>query len=137
MNILKIISVISFLLIGSLDPKGFPAFIMVLIYLVDFVQSFTYSNLGISWEGGIVGISVIAMLIFIVKSNSYKNRYFLLLCFAGLLGAAINFTGILNLGEHYNMATFLWFIIPFSVFIISSLLLIAKNFNKIDYQTDL
>ena len=61
MKALKIISVISFLLIGGIQLHGTVNFALLFLYLVDFIQSFTYNNLGIYWEISILAIFTIVL----------------------------------------------------------------------------
>ncbi len=129
MKALKIISIISFLMIFSMNPKGFPVFIILLICLVDFVQSFTYNNLGISWETGTLAILTIGSLIAFLKCRKYKDRYSFIFCFIALLIAALFLSEAFN-QNNYERISF-GFVIPLAIFIISSLILIIKNFKTI------
>lgn len=129
MKILKIVAIISFLLICSTDQKGFPVFIMLMIYLVDFFQSFTYNNLGISWSSFTFTVLTIGTLIIFFKCKKFQDRYLQLFSFLVLLISIVVFFGILNVK---NLSLWnLYFLLPFLVFIMSSIILILIDFEKI------
>lgn len=131
MKPLKIISIVSYLLICSTDPKGFPIIVMLLIYLVDFFQSLTYNNLGISWSSFIFNTLTIATLFVFFKCKQYKYKYLQIFCFLVLLISLTVFSGIFNF--NYSISN-LYFLLPFLIFIISSVTLIFMSFKKITLQ---
>ncbi len=128
MKALKIISIVSYLLICSTDQKGFPIIIMLLIYLVDFFQSFTYNNLGISWSSFILSTLTIATLFVFFKCKHYTDKYLQIFCFLALI-TLVMFSGIFN--SYYSN---LYFLLPFLIFITSSVTLIFISFKKITLQ---
>ncbi|SIT21399.1 hypothetical protein SAMN05421786_109104 [Chryseobacterium ureilyticum] len=131
-KILKVIVIISFLLICSIDQKGFPILITLIIYsFVAFQELFYYGNIDdIFWEGIIFPILIIGTLITFYKCAQYKDRYIELVCIIALFLSIIILTGILNSYNYYKRILPMSFIIPASIFIISSLILIVKNFRK-------
>ncbi len=131
MKALKIISIVLYLLICSTDQKGFPIIIMLLIYLVDFFQSFTYNNLGISWSSFILSTLTIATLFVFFKCKKYADRYLQIFCFLVLLISLTVFSGIFNF--NYSISN-LYFLLPFLIFITSSVTLIFISFKKIALQ---
>ncbi|SDL55905.1 hypothetical protein SAMN05216273_102176 [Chryseobacterium taihuense] len=131
MKPLKIISIVSYLLICSTDPKGFTIIIMLLIYLVDFFQSLTYNNLGISWNSFIFSTLTIATLFIFFKCKKYADRYLQIFCFLVLLISLTVFSGIFNF--NYSISN-LYFLLPFLIFITSSVTLIFMSFKKITLQ---
>lgn len=132
MKIFKLISIVSYMMICSIDSKGFPIFVLLLIYLVDFFQSFTYNNLEISWNSFITCILTIGTLSVFLKCRKYKDKYLLIFCFISLLLSTIIYTGILNPSNYYYQNQSLkWFAIPFFVFVLSSLSLIILNFKRV------
>lgn len=131
MKALKIASIISYLLICSIDPKGFPIIIMLLIYLVDFFQSFTYNNLGISWSSFILSTLTIATLYVFFKCKKDKDKYLQMFCFLVLVITLAVFSGIFN--SYYSISS-LYFLLPFLIFITSSITLILLSFKKIISQ---
>lgn len=130
-KILKIISIISFLLICGIDQKGFPVFIALLIYLFVFTQELFYSGNSndIPWEALIIPLLIIGNLIVFWIYKIYRDKYFIVLCFIALLLSTFVFTGITN-PYNYHQDLPLSFILPMSIFIISSIILIVKNFKK-------
>lgn len=130
MKALKIISIVSYLLICSTDQKGFPIIIMLLIYLVDFFQSLTYNNLGISWSSFILSTLIIATLFVFFKCKHYTDKYLQIFCFVALI-TLVMFSGIFNF--YYSISN-LYFLLPFLIFITSSVTLIFISFKKITLQ---
>ncbi|VFB03873.1 Uncharacterised protein [Chryseobacterium taihuense] len=131
MKPLKIISIVSYLLICSTDQKGFTIIIMLLIYLVDFFQSLTYNNLGISWSSFIFSTLTIATLFIFFKCKQYKDKYLQIFCFLILLISLTVFSGIFNF--NYSISN-LYFLLPFLIFITISVTLIFMSFKKITLQ---
>lgn len=132
MKILKLISIVSYMMICSIDQKGFPIFVLLLVYLVDFFQSFTYNSLEISWNSFITCILTIGTLSVFLKCRKYKDKYLLIFCFISLLLSTIIYTGILNPSNYYYQNQSLkWFAVPFFVFVLSSLSLIILNVKRV------
>ncbi|PQA91338.1 hypothetical protein SAMN05421796_10173 [Chryseobacterium piscicola] len=114
MKALKIISVISFLLIGGIQLHGTVNFALLFLYLVDFIQSFTYNNLGIYWEISILAIFTIGTLIIYLLCRKGKDRFLLLFCFVALLLSVLFLTGAFD-QNNYDRISF-GFIIPLLIF---------------------
>uniref|UniRef100_UPI0024E1F94A hypothetical protein n=1 Tax=Chryseobacterium sp. TaxID=1871047 RepID=UPI0024E1F94A len=114
-----------------IDQKGFPIFIALLIYLFVFTQELLYSrNLNdIPWEALIIPILIIGNIIILGIYKTYRDKYFMILCFIALLLSTFVFTGITN-PYNYHQDLPLSFILPMSLFIISSIILIVKYFKK-------
>jgi hypothetical protein len=127
MRFLKIIVLVSFLLINGLGPHGIPNFAGILIclnqFIIDIFNSFSHEY-EISWILGLVGISSITSILMILLSKKYRDRYLLMIALAVLLSCEIFLSDIL----HYQAITS-WFIFPLIVFILSSVVLITKNFQ--------
>lgn len=129
--ILKIIVITSFLFICSIDQVGLPIIIEIFIFLYQFVNDIIVpSSIGIFWEGGLLTGLVISSLIILWLCKIYKDKYILLLCFIALLSSTFMFTGIFNPYNYYKRTLPISFILPMSIFIISSTILIVKNFKK-------
>ncbi|WP_157255308.1 hypothetical protein [Pedobacter sp. Leaf216] len=135
MRYLKILSIISFLLINGLGEHGIPTFAGIGLCMYQFVSDLLnyihYKNIEISWSLGLVGISTIASILIILLSRRYKNRYPLLVSFIILCCTGVYMCGVLR---HYDKIQ-PWFIYPFLVFVISSVILIIKNFKNLDAST--
>lgn len=131
---LKIIAIISFLLICSIDQKGFPISTILIIYsFVSFQELFNSGNQNdILWEGIMLPILIIGTLITFYKCRENKDKYIQLLCFIALLLSIINLTGICNPNNYFKPSLPISFILPMVIFVISSLILIMKNFKKND-----
>lgn len=130
MKILKIISVISFLLIEGIQLHGTLNFAIIILYLYQFIHdiiTFTHSH-DIFWEGSL-GIPIIGTLITLFFCKIYKDRYLLLLCLIALLFAIIILTGVAY-PENYERILSTGFVPAISIFIISSVWLIILNFKK-------
>lgn len=129
---LKIIAIISFLLICSIDQKGFPISTILIIYsFVSFQELFNSGNLNdILWEGIILPILISGTLITFYKCRENKDKYIQLLCFIVLLLSIVNLTGICNPNNYFKPNLPVSFILPTSIFVISSIILIVLAFNK-------
>ena len=125
MKILKIISVVSFLLVFGIQEVGLPIFISIPYMMVNLLVNIPDLD---SWLLGLFAVSMVWTLITLFSSKKYKDL--VILCFIALLMGAIYLTGTLN-PKNYERIT-LWFVIPLSIFIISSVLLIISNFRKPD-----
>ncbi|REC64449.1 hypothetical protein DRF65_02440 [Chryseobacterium pennae] len=125
---LKIISVISFLLIGGIQLHATVNLIMLLLYIYTLIQNIFSPPpvLDSSWESLLI-IPIIGTIIIFLSCKRYTDRFLLLTCSAGLLLTLILLSGITD-PDNYTRITF-GFIIPFLGFIISSLLLIVKIFK--------
>ena len=126
---IKIIAIISFLLTCSIDEKGLPIMVTLLIYSFVSIQEIVYYGHlhNILWEGLIYLPLVIGTIIVFFNTKKYKERYLQVFCFISLLMTSIPLTGCLDI-DRYNHIK-LDFIIPLSVFIISSLVLIILTFR--------
>lgn len=127
LKILKTIMICSFLLICSMSQDGLPVFVYLLIAFIEFINSFTYDNTGISWELGLLPILLMGTLIVFCSNIKYGNFKLLLLCFTALLLFIISEMGILNIDSYSKISTM--FLIPTIMFILSSVFLIKKSFK--------
>lgn len=131
-KILKIISIISFLFICSIDQMGLPIIIVIFIYLYQFINDIISSSnsVVIFWEGGWLTLLTIGTLITFWLCKTYKDKYLFLLCFLALLLSTTMFTGITNY-YNYNRTTFpISFLLPIFIFITSSVSLLILNFKN-------
>ncbi|WP_146063263.1 hypothetical protein [Halpernia humi] len=127
-KILKIIAIVSFLIINGIQENGTINFGLILMYFFAFFHDIThFPSFGIFWEG-VITIPIIGTLITFSLCRKYKDRYLLLFCFIALLAIIPLLTGILD--PHNYKRISLDFIIPTSIFIISSIILIVLNFRK-------
>lgn len=135
LKVVKIISVISFLMICSLDKDDLPVFIYMLLALYQFITdiiSLSFSQHEILWEG-ITVIPIIGTLYIFLKCKKFTDRYIILFCFIALLSILISF---IIPGVYYENSTpklRLSFIIPFTGFIIASIfsiVLVFRNKNE-------
>lgn len=78
--------------------------------------------------GFIFSITILGTITVFFLCKKYKEKYLLILCFITLLLAIIFITGSYNIENFKRLS--LWTIIPFLIFIISSMILIVKNFTK-------
>ncbi|MDE5429844.1 hypothetical protein [Elizabethkingia meningoseptica] len=122
---LAIISVISFLLIPGLHYDSIPA---IFFYIVDVISSVFMESLK---TGIIMQLALIICLIgaFIIFLSEKKNRYLKIFCFITLLIFAVYFSHMWD-GSHLTT----WFVIDTLVFIISSLLIISKDFKELQKE---
>lgn len=128
MKILTKISIISFLLINGLQENGAINFGIILMCFFAFLNDITHlPSFGIFWEG-FIAIPIIGTLITFLLCKRYIDRYLLLFCFIALLATIPLLTGALDPHNYKRMS--LGFIIPTSIFIISSIVLIVLNFRK-------
>ncbi|GAA4157382.1 hypothetical protein GCM10022217_17200 [Chryseobacterium ginsenosidimutans] len=126
MKTLKIISVISFLLIEGIQLHGTLNIGILFIYIFQLIQDvLSFSNIHtIFWEG-ILAILIVGTLITFLVCRKYSDKYILLFCFIALLFSTMYISGVFN----YDKIT-IGFIIPLSLFVISSIWLIILNFKK-------
>jgi hypothetical protein len=134
LSVIKIISVLSFLMICSIDRDDLPLFIYIIFGLYQFINdivSLSFSQHNILWEG-IAMIPLIGTLYVFLSSGKYKDRYLMLLCFIALLSILFSLI-VPNIFYKDNISKLrLSFIIPFIIFVMGSiytLLLVFKN-NK-------
>jgi predicted MFS family arabinose efflux permease len=129
MKYLKTLSIISFLLINGLGEHGIPTFagigLCVYQFLSDILEFIHNNDKEISWLLGLIGISAIIFISIILLSKQYKDRYLLVLSFAALLSIQIYMSGVLR---YYNKVE-PWFIFPLLAFIITTIIIIVKNFK--------
>lgn len=124
MKNLKIISIISFLLIGGVHEKAVINLLVFPYSLVDFFGCIFNNNLNINTIlGFIMALALLGTLIIFYKS---QDRNLLILCFIALTAFSIYLSGILD-----HKPT-IYFVVTFAVFIISSLILIVRNFKLPD-----
>lgn len=126
--ILKTLFILSFFLVCSINQDGQPMFILLLIYFIEFFNSFTYKNFGINWIAVLLPIITMGTLIIFSSYEKYKNGYLMILCFISLLMVIVSETGVLN-SNNYKIISY-EFIIPLVLFIFSSVSLIIKVFNN-------
>ncbi len=127
MKTLKIISVVSFLLIFGTQEVELPIFISILYIIVNLLVNTNNLELDF-WIFGLLGISLIATLIIYLLCKKGKDRFLLLFCFIALLVSALFLTGAFD-QNNYERISF-GFVIPLLIFIISSLIVIIKDFRK-------
>lgn len=126
MKILKILSIISFLLLEGVDQHGTFTIILMLLTIYQFFHDLFQLNFDIDLSLGMLAtVLVIITLVIFYKCRRYKDRYVQLLCFICLLICSIYFSGIMK----YNIITGSY-IITFLIFIISSIALIIWNFKS-------
>lgn len=127
MKTLKIISFVSVLLICGLQEVGLPIFFSIFYIIVNFFVNINYIDIDF-WIGGILGFSLLGTLIIYLLCRNGKDRFLLLFCVIALLPAILYLTGSVE-PANYKRISF-WFIVPFTIFIISSIWLIILNFMK-------
>jgi hypothetical protein len=115
----KIISMLSFLMIGGLHENGVPNFALLAIYFFQFFGGIVSGLHSIFWEGLIVIPILVALIVFSLN----KNFKILLLCFVILLTSLIYTTGLLN---NFFRIDF-WFVFIFFVFLTSSIFVLLKT----------
>lgn len=127
MKVLKILSVISFLLINGLGEHGIPNFAGILISLYEFAKDIITlpHNYEISWGLGLFSIVRIVCLLIMIISKKYRDRYLFLISFITLIALEIYSSGVLS----FHKMTF-WFLFPLLLFITSSIMLIVIHFKK-------
>ncbi|MDH6250629.1 hypothetical protein M2347_000356 [Chryseobacterium sp. H1D6B] len=128
MNITKFISFVSFLFIGGLGQHGVPNVALILIILYQFVHDIFHFQNGMLWEG-LMMIPLIGTLLVLLLCEEYKDRYLLICCYIALLVTTIFLTGVFN-SDNYSMKVPNSFIIPLSVFLISSVVSVILIFKK-------
>lgn len=138
-RIIKVIAIISFFLICSIDQKGFPIITTLLIYtFVSFQELFYLGSFhNILWEGVVLLPLIIGTTIIFFNCETYRDRYILSVCTIALSFSIIILTGLLNSNNYFkNPLLNLYFIIPLIVFLISSIFSIYLLFRKGKYNTD-
>lgn len=118
LKVARFITMFSFLLIFGLQENGVPTIALLLIYFYQFLHDlFTSVRFGIFWEGLSI-IPVFFLLILFLISRNYKV---LLGCFVVLLVFQVYVTGLVNNYQNIHSA----FLLPLTVFVISSIYVIA------------
>lgn len=134
LKIIKIISVISFLMICSLGKDDLPIFVYILFSLYQFINdivSLSFSQHDIFWEG-IIAIPIIGTLYIFLSYRYYKDRYLMALCFIALLSIVISLMIPSTYYSDIMSKLRLSFIIPFIIFVVSSIYTVIHIFrNKI------
>lgn len=128
MRILKIVSLLSYLSITGLQEHSIPMVGAIVYYWVNLFSNIQY-RIPISdpsWESVIVIPLTIVLLIFFF-SRSYKNRYLAVFCFITLVIFALYLSGLVNYFENLNA----YFLIPFLIFLASSILALKIQFKSI------
>lgn len=133
MKTLKIVSVISFFLISGVQEVGLPIFISILYIIVNLLINSNNSDLDF-WIGGILGISIIGTLIIYVLCRKGRDILLSLFCFIALLLAVLFLTGATEPTNYKRIS--LWFVLPFSTFIISSVAIIIINFRDSNFENN-
>ncbi|MBS1573174.1 MAG: hypothetical protein JST62_12325 [Bacteroidetes bacterium] len=128
MKPLQLTTIISFLLICVLDEMGLPLFIIPLMYLYQSITDLFSLNFSSFFEYGIVSLALIGTIIVFFKCKKYTDRFLLLFCVITLFIAAIVLTGSYNTISFHRMNV--WYYIPFSVFVLSSIAVVVKAFKK-------
>ncbi|MDV3566616.1 hypothetical protein CMU71_06855 [Elizabethkingia anophelis] len=119
MKTLKFISIISFLLIGGVNPKGTINILAFPYMLVEFFAELFNGNLGMDMLLALVIVITLTGTLIIFYKN--QNRGLLILCFITLSLFSVFLSGILTSKPN------LWFILTAGVFIVSSILLIIRS----------
>ncbi|KAF2081742.1 hypothetical protein [Flavobacterium sharifuzzamanii] len=118
LKVARFIAMISFLLIFGVQENGVPTIALLLIYFYQFLNDlFSSMAFGIFWEGLSI-IPVFFLLILFLISRNYKV---LLGCFVLLLVYQVYVTGLVNNYQNIHSA----FLLPLTVFVISSIYVIA------------
>ncbi|EPL7679750.1 hypothetical protein [Elizabethkingia anophelis] len=119
MKNLKIISIISFLLIGGVHEKAVINILAFPYMLVEFFGELFDGRLGVDMLSALlIVITLAGTLIVFYKS---QNKSLLTLCFITLMLFSIYFSGILD-----HKPT-IYFVVTFAIFIISSVMLIIRS----------
>lgn len=129
MKTLKIISVISFLLISGIQLRGTLNIGMIFLYFYTFFNCILNNAFFIesSWES-VLFIPILGTVFILFSLRPFKDKYLLLLCYIALTLFSLLATGALDC-ENYSRISY-GFIIPSTIFIISSIILIVLNFRK-------
>lgn len=131
MRLLKMISIISYLLIGGIQQNGLQNFGVIFLFGYEFFHDifmYPFTQNPIFWEGSIT-ILVLLCLIGIRISKKHRDRHLLILYFIILIIAGLFFTGINNSVNLHRISN-LGFIIPSIIFLISTIALIILNFSN-------
>ncbi len=126
MKILKIVSIISFLLINGVNEKAMPNIMVMLVSIYLYISELSVSHTGKETLWFIIMLLIIAVLIIFYKCKVYNDRYILILCFISLCMATILFSKILD-----DYKPTITFIVISGIFVISSLALIIWNFKPL------
>ncbi|QBO57778.1 hypothetical protein NBC122_00946 [Chryseobacterium salivictor] len=127
MKFLKIICIISFLLIEGMQMHTSINFGIIVVYLYQFLHDIiSFQNFNnIFWQGGLLSVFTLGNLILLYRSRSYLDRYTVVFCIISLFFCSIYLDGI-DRFSNFNIG----FVIPFAIFLLSSILLIILNFKK-------
>ncbi|CDN73620.1 hypothetical protein ACH34E_11550 [Elizabethkingia anophelis] len=124
MKNLKIISIISFLLIGGVHEKAVINILAFPYMLVEFFGELFDGRLGVDMLSALlIVITLAGTLIVFYKS---QNKSLLTLCFITLMLFSIYFSGILD-----HKPT-IYFVVTFAIFIISSVMLIIRSPQQLE-----
>jgi hypothetical protein len=126
--ILKVILLISFLLITPLNEHGVPLFAVLLMWFYQVSDLFTIPLGKVSWDVLTV-IPIVGALIVAMSCKLYKQKYLLLFCMFTLFIFLVYALGSSFDIEYFHLG-YLWFIVPLTIFVISSILLLYFNFKK-------
>ena len=124
--VLKIAIIISFLLLTPLNQHGVPLFV---VFIFGIYQFFADLSSGKFLGEAFLLIPILGTLVVAMICKYYKQRYLLLFCMFVLflfLGNALGF----SFDKEYFHLGYLWFIVPLTIFISSSILLLYFNFKK-------
>lgn len=118
LKVARFIAMFSFLLIFGLQENGVPTIALLLIYFYQFLHDlFTSVRFGIFW----VGLSIIPVFFLLILFLISRNYKVLLGCFVVLLVYQVYVTGLVNNYQNIHSA----FLLPLTVFVISSIYVIA------------
>ncbi|WP_268848163.1 hypothetical protein [Flavobacterium aestivum] len=121
-NILKIVSIVTFLLIPGLDENTVPNFAFIALCLFQSFHDIFNNSIHIFWEGLIL-IPILTALVIFYKSKNYK---ILFICFLILLLPLTYATGLI---KNYARIDF-WFVFTYGTFIITSIAVILLAQKK-------
>ncbi|WP_281632101.1 hypothetical protein [Flavobacterium luteolum] len=117
LKVLKLIAIISFLVTFGVQENGVPNFILLIIYFCQFLYDLFNNTTSILWQG-LITIPTSGLLVLFLRSKNYK---ILLGSFIILLLILVFITGLIYNYHRINIA----FLLPLTVFVISSVYLIT------------
>ncbi len=129
MKALKIISILSFLFTMGLHQHTSYILIILLLNIYSFIESVTVFSSILNWDGFLFSVLTILTFIIFIKCRGFQERYLQLFCFFALIVAGLLLTGTEN-SENFKRID-IYFLLPFSFFIISSIIIILANFRLI------
>lgn len=124
----KIIATLSFLFITGLHQHTSFTIIIIFLSIFSFIQSLFMFSSTLGWESFIYSILIMSTLVIFIRCKRFQDRYLQLFCFIVLTIIVILFTGVYN-PENYKRIG-IYFILPFLLFVISSVFIILINFKK-------